>query len=411
MNNYRPISLLCNFAKVFEILLSKHICQHTSKFITTSQHGFTSGRSTTTNLAQFTTNISNALDNRRQVDTIYLDFSKAFDKVPHATLLIKLEQFGFSNSLMNFFTSYFRARGKYVFYNGHSSTVTQITSGVVQGSNLGPVMFTLFINDIVEGFSAQTLLYADDVKLYSTVNDVFDCLRLQGNLDSIQRWCVENGLALNKNKCRVMSFTRRYSTIDFAYNIHGFRLEHCNMVKDLGVRFVPSLNFNYHCEQLAAKCTKLLGFIKRSTKDFNDLQCLLTLYKAFILSTLDYASIVWFPHYRNSRDQLEKIQRRFIKAVYFVQYKVYPDFRHVVYVELLAEHSLTLLETRRSCAQIMFIYKLFNNIIFCPELLCEFNIRVPRPGSRRLDLFTYSTPKTVQHQNSPVITACRAFNN
>ena len=410
VTNYRPISLLCNFAKILEILLSNHILQHMSKYLSTCQHGFTNGRSTVTNLVQFTSNISYALNNRSQVDVIYLDFTKAFDKVPHATLLGKLKRYGFSNCLINFFISYFSARGQYVHCNGYSSNVSTIASGVVQGSNLGPVMFALFINDIVDKLSAQTLLYADDVKVYSTVKDVFDCLQLQSNLDNIQKWCIENGLALNKDKCKVMSFTRSHRSIHFAYNIKGFALEHCETIKDLGVYFVPSLNFNYHCDQLTAKCTKLLGFIKRNSKDFKDIHCLLTLYRAFVLSILDYASIVWSPYHQNRVNQLERIQRRLVKTVYYTQYNVYPDFNIVDYSEFLATLNLHKLDTRRDCTQIIFIYKLFNNLIYCPELLGEFNIRVPRIGSRCNDFFSYSTPKTSQHQNSPIISACRAFN-
>jgi len=410
INNYRPISLLCNFAKILEILLSKQLSQQLNKVITTRQHGFINGRSTITNLFQFTSDVSSALDGRNQVDVIYLDFSKAFDSVPHAVLLNKLKQTGFSTDLIKFFCSYFDNRSQFVYYNGHSSILSKISSGVVQGSNLGPILFTLFINNITDIVSVQTLMYADDVKIFCNVKNVFDCINLQNDLDKIQLWCVQNGLSLNKGKCKIMSYSRRKNVVTFAYNLSGFVLERCKLIKDLGVYFEPSLSFSHHYNHLSAKCTKLTGFIRRNTKDFKDVNCLLLLYNAFVLSILDYACVIWSPYYQNSICQLEKIQRKFVKYLYFVRYGEYPNFTIIDYETVLSMFNLSTLDNRRKYLQTMFIYKLFNDIICSPELLYNFNIRVPRPSSRCMDLFTYKTPNTMQHKNSPIISASDTFN-
>jgi ribonuclease P/MRP protein subunit RPP40 len=141
------------------------------------------------------------LDKNTQVDVIYTDFSKAFDRIDHNILLNKLRHFGFSDSLLNLFESYLSDRFCYVNVLGFYSARLVVNSGVPQGSNLGPLLFLLFINDIVEIFSLNVLLLADDVKLYSTIRDISDCMRLQSNVDVLYGWCRSNGLPLNRDKC------------------------------------------------------------------------------------------------------------------------------------------------------------------------------------------------------------------
>jgi hypothetical protein len=128
------------------------------------------------------------LDKNTQVDVIYIDFSKAFDRIDHNILLNKLRHFGFSDSLLNLFESYLSDRFCYVNVLGFYSARLVVNSGVPQGSNLGPLLFLLFINDIVEIFSLNVLLFADDVKLYSTIRDISDCMRLQSNCKKINKY-------------------------------------------------------------------------------------------------------------------------------------------------------------------------------------------------------------------------------
>jgi hypothetical protein len=149
VSNYRPIALICNFAKIFERLLAKILCRHIAQYIVNEQHGFVKGKSTCTNLLEFTQYISNGLDNGEQIDVIYTDLSKAFDVVNHGLLLQKLSRFGLCNDIVSFFKSFLYNRYQFVAYNGYHSALYPASSGVTQGSNLGSILFNIFVNDVV----------------------------------------------------------------------------------------------------------------------------------------------------------------------------------------------------------------------------------------------------------------------
>jgi hypothetical protein len=189
INNYRPVTILSNFSKLFESVLYRFIYSNVKCHISESQHGFVSSRSTITNLVCITDYIANAIDNNTQVDVIYTDFSKAFDKLNHNILLSKLSAF--------------------------SSFRFTVNSGIPQGSNLGPLLFLLFINDINEIFTVDSLLYADDLKLYWRIHNMHDCIELQSNVDLLSDWCSRNKLLLNKDKCISVSYSRKHDICRF----------------------------------------------------------------------------------------------------------------------------------------------------------------------------------------------------
>jgi hypothetical protein len=317
ISNYRPVTILPHISKVFESIIYSYIYTNVQNVISEHQHGFFRGRSTSTNLSCISHFISAALDKNTQVDVIYTDFSKAFDRIDHNILLNKLRHFGFSDSLLNLFESYLSDRFCYVNVLGFYSARLVVNSGVPQWSNLGPLLFLLFINDIVEIFSLNVLLFADDVKLYSTIRDISDCMRLQSNVDVLYGWCRSNGLPLNRNKCYILSFPRKTKPLMFDYRIGNALLTRCFTFKDLGVTFDAQFTFNEHVDIIVASSVKTLGFIIRSCKRFRSESCLRALYFTLVRSKLEYCSIVWSPIYRRGVDALESVQRKFAKYLLF----------------------------------------------------------------------------------------------
>ena len=221
VKNYRPIAILSNFAKLYESMLSNIIYSHVNNMIMPEQHGFVKGKSTATNLCEFTNFISQELDKGNEVDVIYTDLSKAFDKVHHCILLKKLRNFGLCDGLVSLVQSVITKRVQYVEYKGFVSGSFCAHSGVAQGSNLGPLLFILFFNDVLDYISSHAYLYADDKKIAKVINSYDDCLELQQDLDNFIYWCKRNCLEVNKDKCRVLKFSRKKNHIYFYYNING----------------------------------------------------------------------------------------------------------------------------------------------------------------------------------------------
>ena len=409
VNNYRQISILSNFAKVFEMILYNHIYLSTKTMISPYQHGFMANRSTITNLVLFTQNVSNIIDDQGQVDALYTDFSKAFDRIDHKILLNKLEHFGFNNQLLMFFESYLQNRYQFVFYNGSRSSVYSSTSGVPQGSNLGPLLFLLFINDLCETLECDKLIYADDLKLFKNIKSEDDCRKLQKELDKISQWCSLNRLDLNVGKCKVVSYTKKKNKFHYNYSIMGTILERDTLIKDLGIYFDPELNFGEHIRIKCNEAIRLLGFILRNCKSFTNLEALKLLYYSYVRSKLEYGAIIWNPHYQIHKTSVEQIQRKFLKFMTFKSTGQYPE-RGVNNSTLLSTFNFKSLEFRRICYFLVFLFKLMHNKIDSPEMLVQLNIHVPRLHSRQNNMFYSERANTNVMLKSPIYCMCNYYN-
>jgi retron-type reverse transcriptase len=213
IENYRPVALLSSFSKVFEIAIFNSLSSVWRSFLTPSQHGFSRGRSTVTNLVCVTQFISKWLDRRGQGDMIYTDVAKAFDRVDHNILLQKLSEFGVHGLLLKWFSSYLTGRRQLAPYNGFSSGEYSQGSGVPQGSVLGPLLFNVYINDIVTDLESHALLFADNLKIYRQVSSSEHCVMLQNDLETIDKWCRQNNFGLNIGKCSLVSFSRKIESL------------------------------------------------------------------------------------------------------------------------------------------------------------------------------------------------------
>lgn len=399
LQNYRAISILCNFSKLLEIILYNIIYNSTKHVITIDQHGFVEKRSCVTNLSCLSQYISEALDKQMQVDVVYLDFQKAFDQIDHYILLYRLEYFGLSDSLLNLLKSYLINRKQFVVYEGLQSFFITPSSGVPQGSNLGPLLFLLFIDNLARAINCQKLFYADDLKLFNLINSVNDCLILQNNINIITDWCVNNHLYLNVSKCCVMSFTKRMQSIEYQYQINHTALIRSLEIKDLGILFDEKLNFITYISNIVSSANRMLGFIIRNCRHFRNLLPIKLLYFAYVRSKLEYGALIWYPLYQCHIDAVESVQRKFLKYLSFKINGTYPEVG-ISYSLLLNQHQFVSLHTRRKCISVMFLYNLLHNNIDCPELLNRVNFLVPRLEAR------YSPPFYCENARTNVL--CRS---
>ena len=410
IENYRAITIICNFAKVLEIALYNVIHMYIQGQITIHQHGFMRGRSTVTNLFCVTQFIAQHIDLNSQVDVIYTDFSRAFDRLDHAILLRKLEESGLSLPLLSLFKSYLTDRKQYVECRGFESNEITVTSGVPQGSILGPLLFIIFVNDIVSDLEVSYLLYADDVKIFCVINNILDCIKLQNNLNKINDWCHLNNLPLNAAKCNVMTFTKKIYPIWYNYELDNVVLNRPELIKDLGVLFDSKLSFNFHVNEIIKTSYKNLGFITRNSREFTDIGGLMLLFNALVKSKLEYASIVWQPGYNIYTDSLENIQRRFLK---FLSYKldgVYPPIG-IPHRQLLDRFSVPSLCERRTVHSLIFLSKLIMNKVDCPQIIEQLAFNIPRIEGRFSKTFYLAVPRTNTLKFSPLYTMCENCNN
>lgn len=409
VSNYRPISKLPNIAKILEHIVYEKIFFHLKRYLSLDQHGFIAGRSTCTNLAIFTNFCIRNFENGIQIDTIYTDFSKAFDKVNHDILLIKLHKYGFHSSILNWFRSYLSFRQCSVCIDNSYSDVYIPTSGIPQGSILGPLLFNIFINDIGLCFlNSKHLLYADDLKMFKAINTVNDVLLLQDDINRVTVWSKVNALFFNTNKCFHMTFHRCRDVINSSYHIMNCELAKIYEYFDLGVVFDVKLTFIGHINYLVPKAYSLLYFIRRNVSDFSDPYTMKILFTSFVRSKLEYASVIWSPIASKHIGRIEKVQKSFLKFA----------LRSLNFTDPIPSYesrcmliSLKTLESRRVIASIMFLHGITSGSIDCPELLSFIRFNVPCRRLRHFDTFNIEMHSTNYASNEPIVRAMKHFNS
>lgn len=184
-------------------------------------------------------------------------------------------------------------------------------SGVPQGSHLGPLFFIIFVNDIVKIFKhAACEMYADDLKVFMPIRTFDDALKLQTDLDRLSVWCKNNSLFWNVSKCKAMTFHRKRTAMQFAYQLNKADFSRVDEIKDLGVMFDEKLSFNKHIDMVISKAYSTLGFVMRVCSEFRDPLALKSLYFAHVRSILAYASVVWSPNLITSPNKIESIKKK-----------------------------------------------------------------------------------------------------
>lgn len=408
VNNYRPVSILSSIPKLFESLVLDKLLPFFTPLIISNQHGFLPRKSVSTNLLQYLNYISSNLPGT-QVDSVYLDLTKAFDRVNHRILLDKLSSFGISGSLHHWFSSYLSNRTSMVRVGSSFSKSFVSTSGVPQGSHLGPILFLLFINNVqtcLDSHDVQYLLFADDLKIFRCINSDNDFQILQDALLSLKQWFDVNLLEVNPLKCNVITFSRSSSPLTYSYSLDSVTIPRSQCVRDLGVLFDSKLSFNPHIDAICNKASKMLGFVVRSTRDFPDTLSFKILYCSLVRNTLEFASCIWNPVYSYNCARIEQIQHRALKTLGWKSHSSdLSDF------SLQKTFNLLPLSVRREMFDMITLFNILQNNIDSPDLLSSINVNVPGYVTSRQTLpFRPPFVRTNYLQNSPLIRFQRSAN-
>lgn len=405
--NYRPISKLCIIAKVFERIVYGQLYSALRTSLPVSQHGFVRGRSTVTNLALLNEFVTDSMDGGAQADVVYTDYSKAFDRIDHKMLILKLQMAGIRGDLLRWFTSYIDNRSQAVVLANYTSNWTRVPSGVPQGSLLGPLLFLIFVADIDTCFQNSTLLsFADDMKIFKSIKNEDDAVALQEDLSRLDNYCIKNKLDLNVSKCFIMSFSRKKNLISYNYTLQSQHLKRVSEMRDLGVIHDSKFIFDSHITSIVGKASKSLGFIMRCSKEFKNIKTIKILYSTYVRCHLEYASQIWNPRYAVYIDRIERIQRKLIR---FLNFKTYNNEKN--YYKSCAHFHFLPLQHRRKVSDVLFLKKIMVSSIDCPNLLSHVNLYAPTRTYRYSSLFYLPSVATNYRQNSVIYRCCNTFNN
>ena len=347
-SNYRPISLTSVACRIMERCIKVDLARHLedNNLINESQHGFRSGKSTLTNLLEYTDAIIEAVDEGAEVHAIYFDFKKAFDKVPHKKLLLKVQALGVQGHLLEWIKTWLCGRKQRVRVHDSYSEWVEVISSVPQGSVLGPLLFLIYINDLNNVVSSQMSLFADDTKLFKAIKSVEDRKKLQDDINAMNQWSNLWQMEFNPSKCHVLSFGTRASNPQ--YTLAGNPLSCAEYEKDVGVLVPSNLKFHEQCATAIAKANSVLGLIKRAFQT-RDQVTMINAYKTYVQPHLDFCIQVWAPGNKAWQDKLEKVQKRALRLI--------PSLNGLDYQEKLKVSGLLTLSDRRKMFDLVEVYK------------------------------------------------------
>jgi hypothetical protein len=418
-SNYRPVSLTCICCKVMEHIVLSHMAKHlaTNNILIDNQHGFRAKLSCETQLIESINDWASNIDKKLQTDVLFLDFSKAFDKVAHLKLLHKIRYYGIDGKTNRWIGGFLLGRTQQVSVNGTTSPPAEVLSGVPQGSVLGPALFLLYINDINDGVSSPMRLFADDSVIYRAIRTQKDLESLHQDLQKVFEWAEKWDMKFNVDKCTHVCITLKTKPRAYNFTINGKAIPKEKSCKYLGVTINETLSWNTQSEQVRSKASRTLGLIRRTlgrcSKEVRE-----TAYNTLVRPQLEYATSAWNPHTDRNVRIIESVQRQ---AARFVSHNY---DRTASVSEMLTDLGWDSLQCRRTIHQAEMFYKIQRGIV---------NIRLPqninilqrparnqrshnhqlayRQPSTRVDCYLYSMyPRAIRVWNALPVSAVTASN-
>jgi hypothetical protein len=335
--NYRPISLTSVCCKLLEHIIDSQLMRHLDKLniLSDAQHAFRKSRSTESQLILTVHDLAKNLDDCSTTDLAILDFSKAFDVVPHQRLLVKLDHYGVRGTTKRWIENFLTKRQQRVTINGSPSSWTKVHSGVPQGTVLGPHLFLLFINNISEAVSSKIRLFADDCLVYRAIDGPNDINHLQTDLDNLVKWTETNQDAHD-------------------YTMTGTTLKTTKTCQYLGVHIQDNLKWNAQSQHATSKASRVLGFLQRNFHQAST-NVKVKLYNTLVRPHLEYGVAAWDPHSAKNVNMLEKVQRR---AARFTT----KNYSHEASVtDMLNSLNWTSLQDRRRAHRLTCLYKIHHD--------------------------------------------------
>uniref|UniRef100_A0A8C3FNF4 Reverse transcriptase domain-containing protein n=1 Tax=Chrysemys picta bellii TaxID=8478 RepID=A0A8C3FNF4_CHRPI len=312
-----------------EQVLKESILRHLEerKVIRNSQHRFTKSKSCLTNLIAFYDEITGSVDEEKAVDVLFLDFSKVFDTVSHSILPSKLKKYGLDEWTIRCRESWLDHRAQRVVINGSMSSWQPVSSGVPQGSVLGPILFNIFINDLDDGVDCTLSKFADDTILEGVVDTLEGRDRIQSDLNKLEDRAKRNLMRFNKDKCRVLHLGRKNPM--HCYRLGTEWLGSSSAEKDLWVTVDEKLDMSQQCALVAKKANGILVWISRSIAS-RSRDVIILLYLALVRPHLEYCVQFWAPHYKKDVEKLERVQQRATKMIRGLEHITYDEMLRVL---------------------------------------------------------------------------------
>ena len=392
--NYRPVALTSHIIKIYEKTVRKRITRFMEECnsFNKNQHGFRAGRSCLTQLLAHYDNIISQLEEGHNVDVIYLDFAKAFDKVDFNILLHKLEKHGIQGKLLAWIKEFLTNRKQSIIVNGKLSTQRPVISGVPQGSVLGPLLFLVLIGDIDKDIvDSAVASFADDTRATKGIESETGAIELQNDLFRIYGWSQANNMEFNSLKFELIRYGRNEELKDkTCYVTPEWELiEGKDFVKDLGITLSRDCSFKQHISNITESAKRMSSWILR-TFETRENTPMLTLYKSLVRPLLEYSSPLWSPIAKGEIQRIEEIQQSFIRKIKGVSHN---------YHTALKQLNLYSLERRRQRYMAIQVWKILEGL--SPNLNGTEGIKqqhgIPHRRGRECHIFNLArTPSHLQ---------------